>query len=115
MSTKAGNHRGKTAYKKARLLVLRRDNYTCFYCGNPNANQVDHVIPLATDDSLFNAINMENLVACCGDCNRRKAAKPMRVFLATTPTPPDCAERISLPGTVTITHESPMTRGIGSK
>jgi 5-methylcytosine-specific restriction endonuclease McrA len=85
MSTKAGNHRGKTAYKRARLLVLRRDNYTCLYCQG-EANQVDHVVPLATDDSLFNAINMENLVACCADCNRRKAAKPMRVFLAGTPT-----------------------------
>lgn len=114
MSTKAGNHRGKTAYKKARLMVLRRDNYTCFYCQG-EANQVDHVVPLAIDDSLHNAINMDNLVACCGDCNRRKAAKPMRVFLATTPTPPDCAEPISLQGTVTITHESPMTRGIGSQ
>jgi 5-methylcytosine-specific restriction endonuclease McrA len=114
MSTKAGNHRGKTAYKKARLMVLRRDNYTCFYCQG-EANQVDHVVPLAIDDSLHNAINMDNLVACCGDCNRRKAAKPMRVFLATAPTPPDCAERISLQGTVTITHESPMTRGIGSQ
>jgi 5-methylcytosine-specific restriction endonuclease McrA len=114
MSTKAGNHRGKTAYKKARLMVLRRDNYTCFYCQG-EANQVDHVVPLAIDDSLHNAINMENLVACCGDCNRRKAAKPMRVFLATAPTPPDCAKRISLQGTVTITHESPMSRGIGSQ
>ena len=114
MSTRAGNHRGKTAYKRARLLVLRRDNYTCLYCQG-EATQVDHVVPLATDDSLFNAINMENLVACCADCNRRKAAKPMRVFLAGTPTPPDCAKRISPPETVTVTHESPMTRGIGSQ
>jgi hypothetical protein len=39
----------------------------------------------------------------------------MRVFLAGTPTPPDCAKRISPPETVTVTHESPMTRGIGSQ
>ena len=109
MSTKAGNHRGKTAYKRARLLVLRRDSYTCFYCQG-EANQVDHLGPLATDDSLFNAINMENLVACCGDCNRRKAAKPMRVFLATTPTPPDCAKRVFAPKTASIDHELPRSR-----
>jgi hypothetical protein len=113
MSTKAGNHRGKSAYKRARLLVLRRDNYTCCYCQG-EANQVDHVVPLATDDSLFNAINMENLVACCADCNRRKSAKSMRVFLASTPTPLVSLLPIS-PQTVTVTHESPMTRGIGSQ
>jgi 5-methylcytosine-specific restriction endonuclease McrA len=48
-----------------RITVLKRDDYTCRYCGEPT-NQVDHIIPksFVKDDSL------ENLVAACGLCNR---------------------------------------------
>lgn len=67
-------------WKKQRLLVLRRDSYTCTYCGDV-ANEVDHVHPRSkggTDD-------IDNLVACCRTCNIRKKD---RVFLNGDSTPP---------------------------
>jgi hypothetical protein len=58
-----------------RYEVLRRDNYTCRYCGAsaPDTKlEVDHVVPRAlggTDDPT-------NLVAACIDCNAGKASTP---------------------------------------
>ena len=52
--------------------VLRRDNYTCQYCGqNTSVLTVDHVIPrhLGGDHSW------ENLVAACPHCNHRKGGR----------------------------------------
>ncbi len=49
--------------------ILRRDNYTCQYCGRrTNMLTIDHVVPrhLGGDHSWH------NLVAACGPCNRRK-------------------------------------------
>lgn len=109
MAIRAGDPRGKQIYKRRRLQVLVRDNYTCAYCGG-EANQVDHIHPIAKDSSLANAIDMDNLVAACADCNKRKSSRSMRSFLAITATPPDCAKRISPPKTVGITHTGPMTR-----
>lgn len=59
--------------KRLRYEVLRRDNYTCRYCGAfaPVAVlEVDHVIPRkhgGTD-------TLENLVTACDACNNGKAA-----------------------------------------
>lgn len=61
------------ASKRVRYEVLRRDNFTCRYCGAkaPAAElTVDHVIPQAlggTDDPT-------NLVAACVDCNSGKTS-----------------------------------------
>lgn len=62
---------------KARFEVLRRDNYTCRYCGakGPEAGgtavlEIDHRVPVAeggTNDPV-------NLVTSCQDCNRGKGA-----------------------------------------
>jgi 5-methylcytosine-specific restriction endonuclease McrA len=109
MVTRAGDPRGKQIYKRRRLQVLVRDNYTCFYCGG-EANQVDHVVPIAKDNSLANAIDMDGLVACCVDCNKRKSSRSIKAFLAITATPPDCASLISPSKTVGTTHVGPMTR-----
>ena len=111
MSTKKGTPRATKSYKQARMRVLFRDNFTCAYC-HKEANQVDHVVPIARDASMASAIDTDNLVACCADCNRRKGAKPLSVFLAQTATPP---ERVSLifPQTMTETvHNGPMTGGL---
>ena len=69
-------------FKKQRLRVLARDNWTCIYCGGP-ANEADHVIAKVKggDDS------MENLVSACRMCNNRKGKKPQAVFLGQTATP----------------------------
>jgi 5-methylcytosine-specific restriction endonuclease McrA len=109
MASRRGNPRTKQSYKKARMAVLFRDQFTCAYCGQV-ADQVDHVVPLKVDNSLANAISVDNLVACCKRCNTRKNAKPLAVFLADTATPPDFPKRISLAETVAKVHLGPMTK-----
>ncbi len=71
-------------WQKQRLLVLRRDCYTCHYCGNPGANEVDHVIARVNGGGD----EMSNLVACCRQCNLKKGKKEQAVFLGSPFTPP---------------------------
>lgn len=77
-------YRSTAQWKKLRLKVLRRDAYTCAYCGTHDANEVDHIIPKVKggEDSL------ENCVACCRRCNIQKKDKSVGVFLAQRSTPP---------------------------
>lgn len=59
--------------KRLRHEVMRRDNYTCRYCGGepPDVKLVvDHVTP----EALGGASVPENLVTACQDCNAGKAA-----------------------------------------
>ena len=107
MAAKRGDPRTKGLYKKRRLLVLARDQYTCFYCGG-EANQVDHVIPMAKDDSVANAVDMDNMVAACADCNRRKSSRSIGSFLALTPTPLASLKPFS-PKTASTDHELPRS------
>jgi len=109
MASRRGNPRNRQSYRKARALVLVRDQYTCAYCGR-EADQVDHVVPLKTDSSLHNAISQDNLVACCKRCNTRKNAKPVGLFLAGIGTPPDFLLPISPGETLSVVHPGPMTR-----
>jgi 5-methylcytosine-specific restriction endonuclease McrA len=52
--------------------VLRRDDYTCQYCGRKSRQlTIDHVIPRR----LGGAHTWENLVAACPTCNRQKGGK----------------------------------------
>jgi hypothetical protein len=69
-------HLSSAAWKRQRLIVLRRDCYICAYCGEA-ANEVDHVQPRVqggTDD-------LDNLVACCRMCNLRKGKRSEALFL----------------------------------
>lgn len=53
--------------------ILRRDNWTCQYCGAKNKRMTtDHVIPkrLGGEDSW------NNLVCACVECNRKKGDMP---------------------------------------
>jgi hypothetical protein len=62
-----------TISKRLRFEVLRRDNYTCRYCGQaaPDvALTVDHVVPSA----LGGSDDPDNLVAACADCNSGKTS-----------------------------------------
>lgn len=69
-------------WKKLRLIVLRRDSYTCAYCSDV-ATEVDHVHPRSKGGSD----DIDNLVACCRTCNIRKKDKT-DFFLNGNSTPP---------------------------
>ena len=58
----------KLSYKAARKIVLKRDNYTCVYCGQA-AEVVDHVIPKQLGGHDY----PHNLVAACVKCNYYKS------------------------------------------
>lgn len=63
----------KDVSNKLRYEVLRRDNYTCRYCGNfaPVAVLVvDHVTPRKHGGRG----TMDNLVTACRECNSGKSA-----------------------------------------
>ncbi len=52
--------------------ILRRDNYTCQYCGRKTAFlTIDHVVPRR----LGGQHTWTNVVAACPPCNRRKGGK----------------------------------------
>ena len=55
-----------------RINVYVRDDYTCQYCGKklpPSELTLDHVYP----KSRFGPDIWENIVACCKECNQKKA------------------------------------------
>ena len=54
----------------SRKAVLRRDHHRCGYCGKA-AGTIDHILPRSRGGQN----TWENLVACCRDCNNRKANK----------------------------------------
>jgi len=59
--------------KRTRFEVLRRDGFTCHYCGSgaPDVKlTVDHVVPVA----LGGSDDPSNLVAACKDCNAGKTS-----------------------------------------
>lgn len=52
--------------------ILRRDDYTCQYCGRKMRTlTLDHVVPRRYGGPH----SWENLVAACSPCNRRKGGK----------------------------------------
>ncbi len=52
--------------------VLRRDNYTCQYCGRRvRFMTIDHVVPRRQGGGH----SWQNLVAACPSCNRKKGGK----------------------------------------
>lgn len=59
--------------KRLRFEILRRDNYTCRYCGAeaPDVKlEVDHVAPVA----LGGSDEASNLTTACMDCNSGKSS-----------------------------------------
>lgn len=62
--------------KKKRFDVLKRDSFTCQYCGAKTPDvllEVDHIIPKSKNGSD----SIDNLVTSCFDCNRGKAANEL--------------------------------------
>jgi hypothetical protein len=56
-----------------REQVLKRDNFTCYWCGISGRNiafQIDHVVPVS-----WGGVNdLANLVTACPSCNLKKGA-----------------------------------------
>lgn len=66
----------KSLSKKIRFEVLKRDKFTCQYCGRKAPDvllEVDHIDPVANGgtNSIF------NLVTSCHDCNSGKGARAL--------------------------------------
>lgn len=53
-----------------RQQVLDRDHYICQYCGQPNSNTVDHIVPIEYDSHL--KYHLDNLATICRKCHRLK-------------------------------------------
>jgi len=63
---------GQNEWRQLRLLVLRRDNYTCTYCGSQREPlHCDHIIPVARNGIT----ELSNLTTACAACNISKGAK----------------------------------------
>jgi 5-methylcytosine-specific restriction endonuclease McrA len=92
-------------YKKARLVVLARDGYTCAYCGQ-DADTVDHVQSIKSGGD---PVNLENMIACCRRCNSAKGSRSQGVFLASASTPPALTDS-SLPETQVTRPWSPFEK-----
>ncbi len=102
---KRGDPRLSREYKKFRLQVLARDQWSCFYCSQP-ASTVDHIIPISKAPDLV--INFENAVACCQSCNSSKGSRNQGVFLGRKATPPVFSTSLS-PTQSKIHQDSPFT------
>jgi len=63
-------------YRQTRQAILKRDDYTCYYCGQ-EANQVDHIIPIAKGGTH----DEQNMVTSCYKCNASKADKPVQQWM----------------------------------
>ena len=65
----------------SRVNVLKRDHYTCQYCGHKMSAAeatVDHIIPVSRCREIRAEPNTwTNTVACCRKCQKRKADKTM--------------------------------------
>ena len=79
---KAKDPRDGRRWKARRLQVLNAGAWTCFYCGQ-EANQVDHVIPIASGGD---PMSLDNCVPSCRRCNLVKGKRSQGAFLATKDT-----------------------------
>jgi len=60
----------KTAVSFSKKNIMRRDNFTCQYCGDQDRLlTVDHIVP----KSRGGKTNWTNVVVACKPCNLRKA------------------------------------------
>jgi 5-methylcytosine-specific restriction endonuclease McrA len=81
-------HRPRPVVRLTKREVLRRDDFTCQYCGQRGTHlTVDHVVPR----HLGGVHTWENLVAACPGCNHRKGGRTIeqaQMRLLHTPSKP---------------------------
>jgi 5-methylcytosine-specific restriction endonuclease McrA len=64
--------RPRPRVKLTKREVLRRDDYTCQYCGQHTPHMtIDHIVPR----HLGGVHDWNNLVAACPPCNHRKGGR----------------------------------------
>lgn len=76
----------KAHMKPTRRAIMARDNHTCQYCG-AHATTIEHIVPRSKGGQH----TWDNVVACCGPCNFRKADTLLEKLgweLTTTPRQP---------------------------
>lgn len=61
-----------TAFTRFNLFL--RDEFTCQYCGSQGEMTFDHVVPRSRGGKT----TWQNVVAACGPCNLKKAARSVR-------------------------------------
>lgn len=71
------NQERKVISKKIRFEVLKRDNFTCQYCGKQAPEvvlEIDHITPVVKGggNDLF------NLITSCFECNRGKGKRKLK-------------------------------------
>lgn len=65
-------------WKKISEEVLKRDDYTCFYCGKRGGIlEIDHILPVSKGGND----DLSNLVTACRKCNRQKKDKMINEFI----------------------------------
>lgn len=57
-----------------RVLIYKRDDYTCGYCGVKENLTIDHIIP----SSKGGEDSWENMVTCCSSCNLKKGDRLLK-------------------------------------
>ena len=73
--------RGTLLGWQIRAYVLERDHGRCAYCQHTRVRlELDHVRPRAVGSN-----RIDNLVACCRECNLQKSNRPIEEFLAHQP------------------------------
>ena len=73
--------RGTLFCWQVRAYILDRDGSRCVYCRRRHVRlELDHVRPRAVGSD-----RVDNLVACCHQCNTQKGNQPSEVFLANQP------------------------------
>ncbi|MBQ3456696.1 MAG: HNH endonuclease [Synergistaceae bacterium] len=82
---------GRNVPNEIREEVLKRDNFTCQYCGRKGEGvelEIDHIIPMTRGGKT----DIRNLITACKECNRAKHNK-----LLSADQLEELAERIKTP------------------
>ena len=57
-----------------RNLIMKRDGYTCSYCGAKEQLTIDHILPTSKGGQN----TWENMTTCCLKCNSKKGDKLLK-------------------------------------